>query len=177
VVFSADLAPFTTAAQQLSGMLFALGSQADQWSAQFADAGRRAGAGLQMGLISQRDGIIAAARQVALSAAAALRGALQIHSPSRITYEMGKYFDEGLMQGILDGVGRVEQTAIHLSDRSIQSLSLPQPSASPTSSMDHALSRIDITIPLEVDGYRLGVAAIEGINRVSGGAGRTELRL
>ena len=169
--------PFTTAAQQLSGMLFALGSQADQWSAQFAEAGRRAGTGLQLGLLSQREGVIAAARQVALAAAAALRGALQIHSPSRITYEMGRYFDEGLMQGILDGVGRVEQAAVRLSDRSVQSLALPQLSAAPASSLDQALSRIDITIPLEVDGYRLGVAAIEGINRVSSGAGRAELRL
>ena len=31
--------------------------------------------------------------------------------------------------------------------------------------------------PLEIDGYRLGVAAIEGINRVTQGTGRIQLNL
>ena len=179
VVFSADLAPFSAAIQRMGAMLSDLDGRADGLAVQFSDAGRRAGEGLQKGLLSQRAAVAAAALQVAQAAASALRGALQIHSPSRLTYEMGRYFDEGLMQGILDGVGRVEQAAGRLSDRAVYSLSpqSPLPASAPPPSLDQALSRIAITIPLEIDGYRLGVAAIDGINRVSRSAGKTGLQL
>ena len=36
---------------------------------------------------------------------------------------------------------------------------------------------VNLTVPLMVDGYQLGVAAIEGINRVSRGTGRVDLTL
>ena len=51
---------------------------------------------------------------------------------------------------------------------------MPLPAAIPAAPADQNIS---ITIPLELDGYRLGVAAIEGINRVTQGSGRVELNL
>lgn len=176
VVFSADLAPFTAAANSLGVLLSGMSAQADQLAGRFEWAGYQAGEGLKDGLLSRQDAVISAARQVAQAAAAALQGALQIHSPSRLTYEAGKYFDEGMVQGILDGLGRVEAAAGNLGGQSFQALATPIAASSP-SSLDQALSRIAITIPLEIDGYRLGVAAIDGINRVSLGAGRTELMI
>ncbi|MBE5787969.1 MAG: hypothetical protein E7324_10635 [Clostridiales bacterium] len=186
VIFSADLAPFSAAAHQLSGMLFQMSVQADALAAHFQGAGVQAGEGLRSGLLSRQGAVAAAARQVAQAAAAALRSALQIHSPSRLTYQAGRYFDEGLMQGIESSAGRVEKEAGALGERTAQALHFPQvewPQAvsstpdTPSPDMDQLLSRIAITIPLEVDGYRLGMAAIEGINRVSQGTGRVELIL
>ena len=186
VIFTADIAPFTAAAHQLSGMLTQMSAQADALAAHFHAAGVQAGEGLRAGLLSRQGAVTAAARQVALAAAAALRGALQIHSPSRLTYQAGRYFDEGLMQGIESSAGRVEKEAGALGERTAQALHFPQVEfpvpvssapAAPAPDMDQLLSRISITVPLEVDGYQLGLAAIEGINRVSQGTGRVELIL
>ncbi|MBQ4073900.1 MAG: hypothetical protein IJD39_01695 [Clostridia bacterium] len=186
VVFSADLAPFSAAADQLGAILAGMGAQADALAAQFASAGSRAGEGLMTGILSYKGSIVAAARTVAQAAAAALRAALQIHSPSRITFETGRYFDEGLITGIREGTARVEREAGGLGVRAAQALQMPEvewpamPHFSAPSGKEDAdppLSGLSITIPLEVDGYRLGVAALEGINRVSQGSGRVELVL
>ena len=188
VVFNADVGPFAAAVSQVSSLLSAAGSQADGMASQFYSAGASAGAGLASGLSACQGAVAAAARALADAASSALRGALSIHSPSRVTYEIGAFFDEGLLEGIAGGAGSVEKEAEALSDRAAHALSapevswpiapLPALSASPAPmSADQALSQLSITIPLEVDGYRLGVAAIEGINQVSRGTGRTELAL
>ena len=44
--------------------------------------------------------MISAAVNVARSAAAAVRTELSIHSPSRVTREMGEYFDLGFIRGV-----------------------------------------------------------------------------
>lgn len=161
-------------------------SPADLLYSQFQAAGALAGDGLRQGIQARQGSIVTAARAVAQAAANALRAALQIHSPSRITFETGRYFDEGLIGGIQSSAGRVEKEAGSLGFRAAQALAAPEnegplfPASSPVShpvDMDQALSRLSLTIPLEVDGYQLGVAAIEGINRVSRGSGRVELTM
>jgi len=186
VSFLADISPFAAAMEALSGIISAAGSQADGLAGQFREAGVRAGEGLESGLLSRKSAVAAAAAALAQAASAALKGALQIHSPSRITYEAGRFFDEGLLQGIAGSAGRVEQEAASLGLRAAAALEVPeimqpvapmastQPASPPA---DQLLSQLSLTIPLEIDGYRLGVAAIEGINRVNAGTGRIELSI
>lgn len=187
VIFSADISPFAAAMDQLSGIISQAGAQADQLAACFQSAGIQAGEGLRGGLLAQRGAVAAAAAALAGAAAGALQSALRIHSPSRLTYEVGRFFDEGLMHGIAGSAARVEKEAGNLGQRAADALSAPeiiQPILTPEflkssqpAGMESALSPISITIPLEIDGYRLGVAAIEGINRVTHGTGKIELLL
>ena len=162
-----------------------LASQADGLAASFTAAGSSAGDGLRNGILARRGAIISAAQAVAAAAANALRNALIIHSPSRLTYQVGTYFDQGLLNGIADSAGQVEREAELLGRSAAEALrSVPDaalPEAAPFSAaapgIDQVLNNLTITVPLEIDGYRLGVAAIESINRVSGGTGRVELAL
>lgn len=187
VVFSADVAPFAQAVSQVSELISGAASQADTLAAQFTSSGTQAGDGLRLGLLSRRYAVIQAAQELAQAAASALRGTLDIHSPSRLTWQMGALFDEGLLRGIAGSTDQVEKEAAALGSRTAAALQFPDvplpvpasaapaPDAAPAG--DAALPPISLTIPLEIDGYRLGVAAIEGINRVSHGTGRVELSL
>lgn len=187
VRFTADIAPFSAAAAQTAALLSAMGAQASTLSARFHSAGAMAGDGLRSGILSRQGAVVAAARAVANAAANALRGALSIHSPSRITYEVGQLFDEGLLRGIAQSAGQVEKEADLLGRRATAALQpvaaspvLPIPSlitAAQSAAPAAPPQEISITIPLEIDGYRLGVAAIEGINQVTRGSGRVELNL
>ena len=186
VVFSADVAPFAQAVSQVSGLISVAASQADGMADHFTAAGTQAGDGLRIGLLSRRSAVAQAAQALAQAAASALRGALAIHSPSRVTQQMGALFDEGLLQGIAGSANRAEREAASLGSRTAAALQFPDvpvpvpaaaPSAAATPAGEAALPPISLTIPLEIDGYRLGVAAIEGINRVSHGTGRVELTL
>ena len=71
-------------------------------------------------------------------------------------------------QELTDALRKPEIT---LPEASVQAVRRAEPDA------ETLLSQLSITVPLEIDGYRLGVAAIEGINRVSQGTGRVELTL
>lgn len=185
VVFSADIAPFSQAVSQLSSLLPGIASEVDGLAAAFQSAGVQAGQGLRNGLLSQRSAVASAARLIADAAADALRSALQVHSPSRLTYQAGSFFDEGLLQGIRDSASRVEREASSLGLHTARSLDLPDvemplsplPAFAPSAFVPAEKEMpISIQIPLEIDGYRLGLAAIEGINRVTRGTGRLNLK-
>ena len=188
VLFTADTAPITAALAELTGLLSSLNAQADALAAGFYSSGALAADGLRDGLLSRRYAISAAAQALASAASGALRNALAIHSPSRLTYQVGTFFDEGLLRGISGSAARVEKEAASLGRRAADALDMPeiarplpafQPSpgpAAPGAQSPDSLP-ISITIPLEIDGYRLGVAAIEGINRVTQSTGRVELSL
>lgn len=183
---SADIAPLAAALSQAESLLTAAGAQADNLAANFYAAGANAGQGLANGLTAQRGAVVAAAQALADAAAGALREALDIHSPSKVTFAVGELFDEGLLRGIQGSAGRVEKAAGSLGDSAADALRMPEitlPEASVQAGRraepdaETLLSQLSITVPLEIDGYRLGVAAIEGINRVSQGTGRVELTL
>ena len=188
VRFTADTAPITAAVSGLTGLLSALNAQADARAASFFSSGAQAAEGLREGLLARRFAVADAARALADAASGALRSALDIHSPSRITFQVGSLFDEGLLRGISGSAHQVEREAASLGSRAADALKLPDvaapipfaappaSAAAPVSPAQEALP-LSITIPLEIDGYRLGVAAIEGINRVTRGTGRVELTL
>jgi hypothetical protein len=62
-------------------------------------AGSQAMAGFENGIRARGAGAIAAARSIAAQAAAAMRQALKIHSPSRVTTKIGEQTGEGLAKG------------------------------------------------------------------------------
>ena len=181
VVFSAEIAPFESAVARVTSLLPGVSAAVDALAAHFEAAGLQAAYGLRSGLLSGKSAVTAAAKAVADAAAAALRGALQIHSPSKVTFQAGQYFDAGLLQGIENGVSLVENAAAGLGRNAADALiSAPVSPSAPVGTAARGqenAENISITIPLEIDGYRLGVAAIEGINRVSRGTGRVELTL
>ncbi|MBP3410482.1 MAG: phage tail tape measure protein [Clostridia bacterium] len=71
--------------------------------------------GMIQGINSRRGAVIAAARSVANAAAAAMRSALDIHSPSGVTEELGGYFGQGFANGIDESVRDVQQAVGRLS--------------------------------------------------------------
>lgn len=184
VSFTADISGFAAAVGRLSALISSAADQADAMAGRFSAAGAAAGDGLANGILARRSAVTAAAKALADAAAGALRGALDIHSPSRVTFQAGVFFDEGLLSGIAGSANRVEREAQLLGLSAAQALRQPavsQPvspvSPAPAAAVDAPLGDMSITIPLEIDGYRLGVAAIEGINRVAGGTGRVALDL
>ena len=60
-----------------------------------------------------------AAASVARSAAQAARNALDIHSPSRVFEEIGKYVDQGLALGMTKNVGVIEDSSYNIAEKSI----------------------------------------------------------
>lgn len=81
---------------------------------QARSAGYQMGAGFLGGLNAMSGAIIGRARAIASAAAAAMRSALRIHSPSRVTAEIGGYFGKGLAMGIDDETRKVEKIAANL---------------------------------------------------------------
>lgn len=74
--------------------------------------GSQIGAGLRNGLASQRGSIMATANSIANGVASAMRKALDIHSPSRVTREIGKYTIEGLEVGMNKEMPTLDKSVI-----------------------------------------------------------------
>ncbi|MBR6525484.1 MAG: hypothetical protein IKT57_05895 [Clostridia bacterium] len=173
IIYTADAAPAVQEIRRLMDVLYDASREAEQLAADFSASGVRAGEGLEEGILSSRERVMAAAREVANAAAAALRAALEIHSPSRVTMDAGAQFASGLYTGMMQSA-----------DTAFSGLNLLQtPVSMPSGAgFDSPVEKgdagdIHITVPLEVDGYQLGMAAIENINRVSRMTGRAELSI
>ena len=167
-------------------------------------AGRNTGLGFAQGLNSSQSAVLAAAARLANLAAAQLRSALKIHSPSRVMREAGEFAGAGFALGLGDELKKVEASARALA------LAGPQAAdaeAGPVGTADlglrvraladagdgvrsdaelvqavraaaqAALEGLEITVPLEVDGLRLGEACIRGINAVTRRTGRMQLEI
>lgn len=78
---------------------------ADHFSSANGDAwwaGRNMASGLANGISAGRSDAVNAARAIARAAVDAAKAEAQIHSPSRVTRQIGQFFSEGLALGILD---------------------------------------------------------------------------
>lgn len=179
VRFSADIAPLSDKLRQLSDLLTASGARADALAEDFRIAGVQAGDGLASGISSRKSAVVAAARAVAAAAAGALRAALSIHSPSRVTFESGARFTEGFQMGVSGGTPHVAQAVRRMSTAAVGALPSIQHAQGAKSAPDpeSSLAGVSLTVPLYIDGYKLGEAAINGINRVSRTTGGVELQL
>ena len=75
------------------------------------NAGKMFSAGIATGILSGRSGVISAAISVARAAVSAMRSALQIHSPSRVTAEIGRYTGEGFEIGLTESLNAAIRSA------------------------------------------------------------------
>lgn len=80
-------------------------------ASQAQSAGYNMGIEFRSGLASTQGGIMATARNIANKAASAIKTALKIHSPSRVTAALGKYTGEGMIVGMRDTLSDVERMA------------------------------------------------------------------
>lgn len=85
-------------------------SELDQTlSSQTQSAGKNASDGLAAGILAQKAKVEAAAAEVAEAAAARIRAALQIQSPSRVMKRLGAFVSQGFAEGIEEASGAVQQ--------------------------------------------------------------------
>ena len=184
VRFTADAQPLIQTLNELSALVQSATEQVEALTSAYRVCGENAGNALALGLLSKKNAVVQSARLVADAAKNALKEALDIHSPSRVTMKMGQRFDEGFVKGLAAGRANVQDAAAGIGDLSLDALSLPQMkalSAAPftqntekslSDTLNEALRRLEITVPLEVDGYRLGVAAIRAMQQVNETTGR-----
>lgn len=106
----------------INGMVKAIDSNASEMGA----AGRRlAGAlinGMTGGLAGKAGELASKAWDVAKRAFNAMKSALGIHSPSKETRKLGRYMDEGLIDGLLTYAGQVRSAGEEVGDTALTGL-------------------------------------------------------
>lgn len=85
----------------------------------YENAGRYVGYGFDDGLWSTRWTIYNTAEAIATNAANRMRRKLRIHSPSRVTMEIGGYFGEGFAIGISDSAKAVSDAVTDMTAQSL----------------------------------------------------------
>lgn len=158
-------------------------------SAQARSAGLALGQGFAGGISSSYGAVMSAANRIANAAVARIRSALKIHSPSKVSWEMGGFFGEGFAEGICASVRMAQQSVGALSAAALDALpsraadmDLPDMDAdglvgSMGRAVQDALGGTKLVIPMYVDGMKLGEASIQGINRVTRSTGRMMLEI
>lgn len=145
-------------------------------------AGRALTDGFARGIGSRSSAVSAAVRRMANSATRLLRSLLSIHSPSKVTEEYGAFFAEGFAGGIRGAQIDVERAAGSLGNTAANALRRTEVPVSATkadanAAAERALENVNLTIPIHVDGMKLGEASIRGINAVTRSTGRLMLNL
>ncbi len=82
------------------------------------------GQGLINGLVSKQGSLMAKARSIANSVAATMKKALGIASPSRVMREVGRFTAEGMVLGMQDMNGQVEQASKALAQSAVTNISV-----------------------------------------------------
>ncbi|WP_130837521.1 hypothetical protein [Lachnoclostridium sp. Marseille-P6806] len=80
------------------------------------------GSGLINGIRSQIAEAQAAAVELANAVASATAGALEVHSPSRLAYRIGKFWDEGLAKGQFAGLGMIKNASVSVADTVVNTM-------------------------------------------------------
>ncbi len=140
------------------------------------------GDGLVIGLNSQVNRVRAAATRVANAASSAVRGTLQIRSPSRLFRYFGNMTGEGLALGFEDKMERVRSTMLKITDPSGLGVDLSdggsargaQPAAAQTAGggVNYNITVPGASIRSEDDAKELLKNAVKYTNRVNRGIGR-----
>ena len=148
-------------------------------------AGLQLAQGFARGITSGSGTVMQAVNRVVNAAVARIRSALQIHSPSRVTFELGGCFGAGFAQGIGATMDQTERSAERLAaGASAQLSSKARPAEqiggggmaqNVADALSAALGGTQIVVPINVDGMKLGEASIRGINRVRASTGRLML--
>lgn len=72
--------------------------------------------GIEQGLLSKIPAIKAAAQRVAAELAKATKSTLQIKSPSKIAVGIGKFWDDGIVMGLLGGISKVRSASTQVAN-------------------------------------------------------------
>lgn len=186
IVISADIGGAQRALSSLSELCAASGARVDALQGAFSAAGANAGGALAAGILSRRGAVLSAAFEVAQAAARALREALDIRSPSRVTSDIGRMFDRGLAQGIAQSGAEVARAADALGQTASDGLSRTVPSVSaaldkapplPLSGAPQSAQSIRLTVPVMLDGRQIALAAVENINELTRTGGRCPIHI
>lgn len=142
-------------------------------------AGAAFGQGLANGIASKKDAVSSAVGKLVSAALARLKSDLSIHSPSRVTFGIGENFTRGFEEGVAGGEGRAVAAVGKLASSAAAALS-PVPARAAVGGQardDVSSGEVNLTIPLEIDGVKLGEACIRGVNLVTKRAGRVMLEM
>lgn len=151
-----------------------------------SSAGLALSKGLAAGIRSGKGAVGSAVASVVNAALSRMRSLLAIHSPSKVTRGFGEHFGEGFALGIDATAQRVYSAAENLGGGAVAGLDAPAlPRIQPggdmgrivESAVARALGDMNVVIPLNVDGMKLGEASIRGINAVTKSAGRVLLNI
>ena len=88
-------------------------------------AGKDLIAGFISGITSKASEVYMKAREIANKAVETIKSALDIHSPSRVMMEVGKYVDEGLVIGMDRYSSKVAKSAGYVADKIIDNFTKP----------------------------------------------------
>lgn len=94
--------------------------QSNSLMASFTQSGKYTAEGFANGLYSVD--VVEPVKQIAKDALKALNDELDIHSPSRKSYESGTYFDEGLKNGVNDGIPDIQTAVLGLATKLMEAL-------------------------------------------------------
>lgn len=94
--------------------------QSNSLMASFTQSGKYTAEGFANGLYSVD--VVEPVKQIAKDALKALNDELDIHSPSRKSYESGAYFDEGLKNGVNDGIPDIQTAVLGLATKLMEAL-------------------------------------------------------
>jgi len=172
------------AARQVSGAANFSNSSA---ASSAYSAGAALGQGFANGVSSKYSAVMSAVNRIVNAAVSRMRAALQIHSPSKVSFEMGGFFGEGFAEGVYASIRAAEESVHALSGAARASMDasaadVPRTDADGLTGMmqaavNAALGSTNIVIPLHVDGMKLGEASIRGINSVTRSTGRMMLEI
>lgn len=121
--------------------------QSNSLMASFTQSGKYTAEGFANGLYSVD--VVEPVKQIAKDALKALNDELDIHSPSRKSYESGTYFDEGLKNGVNDGIPDIQTAVLGLATKLMEAL-------------DNGMSYEDLYSKgkLSAEGFKQGIADV-----------------
>ncbi|MBG9981750.1 tape measure protein [Aerococcaceae bacterium DSM 111020] len=105
-------------------------------------AGAQMGAGFLAGLSSMEGAIVAKASSIASAAASAMRAALDIHSPSRVTEKLGGFTGEGFVIGLANMTKKAYKVAREFALAAVPQIDDASLNYRGAVSMDHDISGV-----------------------------------
>lgn len=132
-------------------------------------AGMQLCAGMAAGIQAGSGNVIAVATALATQVRAAVEGALDINSPSRVFHQIGLYTTQGMAQGLEDGIGPVTDQARALAGKVARAFaegSDPTVALKGISSKD--VNRMEKLLGFESKGYARRARALDYQAKVTG---------
>jgi tape measure domain-containing protein len=129
----------------------------------FVSAGSNLTLGFGAGIMHKKSAAVAAARNVANACAAIMRSALDEHSPSRVTYEIGEYFGQGFVNGIDAYASKTYDSAYSVADAAKDGLNTAMSKMKDIFGLDLENIQPRIKPILDLSDIRAGAGSIPGL--------------